>query len=276
MTKWAHFILVLFAILLTTAAVDAQRKVTPVEQKTNRVDFQIDKKKRPMIEFVDSARIDSLEADSIAKIYPKYPAITDVTIGVNFWEPIMRAFGQKYGGYDVSLSLNMWNRLVPQLEFGFGSANSTPEEMNFTYVGKTAFYSRIGASYNFLFKKKPDYQLLGGFKFGYSPFKYDITNISLKSGYWDQERTINILNQSSHALWTELTLGVRVKIVKQVSLGWTFRYHFLLSCKDNENSRPWYIPGFGTRNNKVAATFSVFYTLPLSKHKWPQDEEVKK
>ena len=35
------------------------------------------------------------------------------------------------------------------------------------------------------------------------------------------------------------------------------------SIKDNINSRPWYIPGYGIRDNKLNVNLSLIYEFPL-------------
>lgn len=249
-----------------------KRYVTPVEVKTNRTLLPRKGEKLKYIER-DSLTLDSLRRDSIAKIYPRYPIVTDITLGAGIGDAVGRIFGQDYSSFDFSASLNMWNRLSPIIELGVGWANSTPEELNYTYKGKLAPYAKIGANYNFMFKSHPDYQFFAGLRAGYSTFKYDITNISISNGYWGENQTINLLNQKSHAMWGEFALGLRVKLWRCISAGWTLKYHHVFSYKKNPNGDPWFIPGFGSRTSKLAVGFSVYYTLPTSKKKWPKIDE---
>jgi hypothetical protein len=44
-----------------------------------------------------------------------------------------------------------------------------------------------------------------------------------------------------------------------------FKYHFILHETKTTNGQPWYIPGYGTRSSSLSGTFSISYTLPLSK-----------
>jgi hypothetical protein len=154
------FLLAVMAMVAVTSM--AQRRITPVEKSNNKVEV-IDNKGRKKIvnlfSFADTISADSLRRDSIEKIYPHYPIVTDVTVGANIWDLLMRAFGQKYGGFGLSATLNMWNRLQPTVELGVGMANSTPEDMNFTYKCNPSPYAKLGFNYNFLFKKSPNYQL---------------------------------------------------------------------------------------------------------------------
>ena len=213
--------------------------------------------------------------DSLKRIYPHYPLLTDITVGINIGDPLAQLLGQKYGGIDVSATLNMWNRLQPVLEFGLGRVTETPDELNYTYRTPLSPYLKLGANYNFLYKSEPKYQLIAGARLGATTFKYDVTDISLTSGYWREQSTAELRGESSRALWCELLAGVRVEVWRHISLGWQLKWHTLLSCKDNENSRPWYIPGMGDRERHWSFAFNICYTIPLNLDRWPKIDDEK-
>lgn len=278
-------ILLFILIFASMTFAVGQRKVTPVEQKKGAITTLqgkaeakklLDKKVSPSMLFSDSVITDSIinPVDTTKhKVKMKYPLMKGLTIGVNLWDPIMRAFGQKYGLIDFSAELNMHNRFFPTVEVGFGTADSKPEDMNFRYKSPLSVFGKIGASYNFLYNKDEDYQFLAGFRLGYSLFKYDITEINVKSDYWKQDEALEILDQKSNATWLEIVLGLKIRLVKNVSMGWLFRYRNLFHVKENKNSSPWYIPGYGHRNRSINGSFSVYYTLPLNKAKKCQPVE---
>ena len=258
-----------------------QRKVTPVKPSTNKVltpPKGTDEKIIQQYLSGDTAQARAEERkDSLAKIYPRYPKLTELSLGLNFGDAILMAFGQKYSSFDVSATLNMWNRFQPVLIMGMGRAKDTPEDMNYTYTGKLSPYFKIGANYNFLFKNEPKYQLYLGVRLGYSIFKYDITDVSINNPYWGEfDHNYQLKGISSNALWGEFLAGLKVNIASNWSLGWEVKFHGIFKYKNNENSKPWYIPGYGTRNGKWAFGLSLYYTIPLNKDRWPIKEEKKK
>ncbi len=260
-------------------AIDAQRKVTPVntsdELKIITKEELKEMRKRAKAEqlYADSLTRDSLRLDSIEKAKKvKRPLFMSVSVGANIWDPFMRALGTDHGGGGVWGMLNLKNRFLPMVELGFGMANSTPDDGNFTYKSNPAFYGKIGVNYNFMYNKDPKYLFYLGFRAGWSAFKYDITNVTVSDGYWGNDRHFEITGQSSHATWGELLLGLQVGLYKNFSMGWSVSYNFMFNLKDNESSRPWYIPGFGTRNTKLNISLSLIYTLPLHKE---DDEKAK-
>lgn len=276
--KKYYAILLLFVLSIFTHAATAQTKrVNPVKKSYNTVlpaDIK-NQKKPPFTKKVPGLAADTIIRDTLfiavdtTKKHVIYPKLNNIVVGANLWDPLMRLMGQSYGGVGISAELSMWNRLFPIVELGIGTANSTPEDMNFTYKGKASLYGKIGAKYNFLYNKDEDYQCLLGLNLGYSNFKYDITNININSDYWGETLNTSILDQKSHATWGELSFSLRVKLAGNVSMGWSFIYHFLLSDKKNQQATAWYIPGYGTRKGAITGGLSVFYTLPFKKKASP-------
>ena len=267
-------LLVFAAILLPAIFANAQKRVTPVDtSKELKIISKEELKamrKRAKVEqaYADSIARDSLKLDSIDNAKKVHrPLFMSASFGANIFDPLMKVLGRDYGGGELWASINLKNRFIPIVELGFGTANSTPDDGNFTYKGKTSFYGKIGMNYNFMYSKDPKYQMYLGVRAGWSAFKYDINDISITNGYWQQAQNFDITGQSSNATWGEIVLGLQVALYKNFAMGWNVRYNFLFNVKDNPNSRPWYIPGFGTRNTKLNVGLSLIYTLPLHKEK---------
>ncbi len=215
-------------------------------------------------EYVDTVEVKKKEDAGV-----EYPLFYALDLGVDVWDPLMRAFGQKYGLFSVSAGLSLHNRFRPILEIGLGNASYTPDDGNFTYKGKVAPYFKLGVDYNILYKSDPTYEAFCGVRFGLTPFSYEITDVMMDSGYWNEETRFNIPSQSVTASYMELVLGIKVKVWRDMALGWTVKYHSLFSDGKPSYGKPWYIPGFGTRGSNWAGAFSVYYTIPLNKPKVP-------
>lgn len=239
--------LALLAIFCLTCAF-AQRKVTPVESSdelkiVTKEELKVLRQRAKSVQMLsDSVLQDSLRRDSIEKAAKqvKYPLLYSTSLGVNFWDPIAMALGQSYGEVEVWAALNLRNRFIPIVEVGMGTANSTPENGNYTYKNKLSLYGRVGMNYNFMFKSDPKYLLFGGLRFGASSFNYDITNISYTNGYWGNQTTFDILNQKGSAMWMELVAGIQVELVK------TSRWAGLSATTSPSASREHPIPTRGT------------------------------
>ncbi|MCM1452779.1 MAG: DUF6048 family protein [Clostridium sp.] len=194
----------------------------------------------------------------------QYPLWHSVSVGVDIWNPIMRAFGQHYGLIDFSAQLSLHNRYMPVIEAGIGAAKNTPSDLNFTYKTPISPYFRIGMDYNFLYNSSPDYQFVAGVRFGVSPFKYSIEDITISNSYWGEPAHPKIPEQSTTATWAELGLGLKVKIWGPISAGWYFRIRKMLGQGACQYGKPWYVPGYGVRGGAINGSFTISYTFDLS------------
>lgn len=258
-------LLLLLLLTLSTLTLRAQeRKITPVDVDDKKPEQPIwhhyDKHGNPLKEPV----LFLAELDTVQKVRsgPVYPLLTSVSVGVNIFDAVMQAFGQRYASLDVWGNVSLHNWFFPTLEVGIGYGSTHPADGNFRYKAKPSMYLRVGADYNFLYKSTPKYQPYVGLRAGFSSFSYDITDVTISSDYWGQDKVIDIPGQRATAFYGQVVAGVKVQIVDNFSLGWNGRYNFMFHCKNGSNSKPWFIPGYGA-NNRLSATFSLIYTLPL-------------
>lgn len=263
-------------VLLAVCAVclGQERKVTPV-------DVDDKKPQGPTLHYYDKHgnQLDEpvlflAELDTVRKVSsrPVYPLLNELSLGVNFFDAIMKVAGQSYSNFDVWAALSLHNWFFPVVEAGIGFADNTPKGNNFTYVCRPSFYVKAGINYNFLYKSNPDYQVFVGLRAGFSTFSYDVKDITISNGYWGESNTFSLPRQHSTAFYGEALAGLQVKIAGPLSMGWSFRYHFKMGVKDGADSTPWFIPGYGAKS-PVSATFSLIYTLPLSKREGKEQKE---
>lgn len=197
----------------------------------------------------------------------KLPLIYAVEVGVNVWDPLMRVFGQKYGGVDFSAALNLHNRYIPTFEAGFGMAKKTPADMNFTYSSPMAPYFKIGADYNFIYNSDPDYRFVAGVRYGFSAFRFTVEDVTFNDSYWGPPTPESFPTSNVTAGWFELVLGLRVRIVGPISAGWMFRYHSVLHQTKPDTGEAWYIPGYGTNGSAITGSFSIVYNFRFNHRK---------
>ncbi|MDE6753172.1 MAG: hypothetical protein K2J82_01010 [Muribaculaceae bacterium] len=268
MKRNMRILLTLISIFVATLPGFAQKKITPVDNDPTKPQqptlHYYDKHGNPLNEPV----LFLAELDTVTKVNsgPVYPLLQSVSVGVNFFDAIMKLAGQTHQSYDVWASLSLHNWFEPIVEFGIGFADNHPDEGNFRYKGKPSFYGKIGINYNFLYKSNPDYQVYLGLRGGYSSFSYDITDITINSSYWDQTNRFSLTDQKAHAFYGEVVAGIKVMLWKNISMGWNLRYRHKFKVSDAANSTPWFIPGCGA-GASLGASFSLIYTLPLHKTK---------
>lgn len=211
--------------------------------------------------------------DTVATKAPRliYPLFHAVSVGLNVWDPLMRAFGSKYGGGEIWAELSLHNWIKPVVEIGVGTADNTPDDGNFTYRSPLSVYGRIGVNYNFLYNSDPAYQVYLGLRYGLTGFSYEITDVTVTQGYWGDTQHFSIPSQHTTVGYGEVLAGLKVRIYKNFSLGWAIKAHFLFHESKAPYGKPWYIPGYGTRGATFTGAINIIYTLPLS-HKKIQDD----
>ncbi len=253
------------------AAGDSARAL---ERRRNRsIHYHDDEGRTIMVDTVTGQEwVDSTLLPAPPKM--KQPLLFAVEIGANIWDPVMRIFGQKYGGMDFSAALNLHNRYIPTFEAGFGMASNTPSGMNFTYKSPVAPYFKLGADYNFVYNSDPDYRFTAGLRYGFSAFKYRLENVTFDDSYWGQDLPIAFPSQSVTAGWFELVLGLRVRIAGPISAGWSLRYHTILHQTHPKTGDAWYIPGYGTSSGSLSGSFTITYTLPFKSRKANKEATV--
>ncbi|MCM1521600.1 MAG: DUF6048 family protein [Muribaculaceae bacterium] len=271
--------IVVMLLLSVTAA--AQRRVTPVVPVEPGT-VAVPEKERPidrthLVTTVDaegnSITVDTVTGkefvDSTLLLQGpppmEYPLIYQGSLGVNVWDPLMRAFGQKYGLFDAWVELNLHNRYLPQFTLGFSDCNDTPANKNYTFKSSVAPYFKLGALYNFLYNSNPDYKLLGGFRYGFSTYKWSVTDVTVNEGYWNDPSHFTLNGLGNTAGWIEVVFGIRVKIWSNISAGWNIVYHSVLHESKSAHGEPMYIPGYGKRSHAVTGNFSFIYTIPINK-----------
>ncbi|MDE6417390.1 MAG: hypothetical protein K2K68_10255 [Duncaniella sp.] len=278
-TRLLHIIIIAAAALFMALPLSAQRRITPVgvpstgtsyREKTDSVRpagvvEQLDAKGNTILvdtitgrEYVDSAAI----RPSTKMVYP---TINGLQVGLNLWDAALRIFGQHYGLGSAWATLSIHNRYFPYFEAGIGMADVTPSNANFTFKSPMAPFFKIGANYNFLYNSSEAYQLYAGLRYGFTPYRYSIDNVTVDNGYWDTSTSFSIPRRSATAGYAELLLGLNVKIVSGLSLGWAVGFHWILHESKSPYGKPMYIPGYGTRSSELTGNLMITYTLPLNK-----------
>lgn len=280
--KLLHSIFIAIAIAIALPSV-AQRRINPVtpppaigikkSQKKQEFDKSRLEERKDIhgniilvdtvtgSEYIDSTAISA----PVGNIYPLFHA---VTIGVDIWDPVMRLIGTEYGGIGFWGELSLHNRFKPIFELGVSTADISPDNLNYTFKSPMAPYFKIGCNYNILYNSNPDYQLLFGLRYGFTPFNFTVENISSNNDYWDNP-LFDIPKQSATVGYYEIVASIKVRLFKNVSAGWAIKYHTVLHESKCTYGEPMYIPGYGKRNNRITGSFSIMYTLPLNKKTAP-------
>lgn len=188
-----------------------------------------------------------LSADAFGYIYPNF--VKD-----------------KFYSTELSLAVNLKNRFFPVLEAGVGHTNMVSHLYDIGYSTRAPYY-RIGMDYNMQYKNGRSNFIYLGARVGYTTFKYSVDAPALIDPVWGDEASMKFLNVPNYSFWIEAVGGVRAEIAKNIYMGWSLRYKYLLH-RSTAYGGPWYIPGFGTGKKTVlGATYTIGYYFNLFKKK---------
>lgn len=171
-----------------------------------------------------------------------------------------------YGALEAGLRVNLWHTYYPVFEAGVGMTNHTDAETNISYKANAPYF-RIGIDKNMLRDKKDFARLYAGFRYGFTSFKYSVASPPQTDGIWGGQYSLNQSGIASTWGWLELGVGIQVRIVRFFHLGLGARYKVKLHQSKNENSEPWYIPGFGTANSHWALNYNLVFDISKGSRK---------
>lgn len=254
-----RFLVVLLSLVLFIPL--SAQTVTPV-------DVDDEKPQQPILHYYDKhgdplkepvlflATLDTVQK---AKPGPVYPVFNGVTVGFNFMDGIMLLAGQKYCNFNLEANVSLWNWLFPVVEAGLGRADSRPEELNFRYRTGWNPFVKIGFDYNFLYKSNPAYKVYVGYRAGWCHTKYDLTDITISSSYWDENLHPDLLNNKATGWYGEAVAGLKVNLWKGIGLGWSIRYRHKYHVSHPKEAQCWFLPGYGA--SSLGATFALYYSF---------------
>lgn len=221
-------------------------------------------------EWVDSIALQQPKA--IGNIYPLWDA---VSIGVDIWPALGRAFGEDQGLVGIWGRLSLHNRFFPVVEAGLSSAHKTPATMNYTYKSAPAPYFKVGLDYNIFYNSNSDYQAYVMVRYGLTHFTYDVYDVTISDSYWQETDKLSLPAQTSTTGYLEIGAGLIVKLYGPISAGWNIKYHKILHHSAEKYGAPWSVPGFGTRTGSLGVQLSLIYTIPLHSPIQSSDSEKK-
>lgn len=175
-------------------------------------------------------------------------------------------FSEERGFFEAEADIDI-NQFF--LVANYGISNYKLDKETFFYSNKGS-YLRFGADFNFMNKDPNNNIGFFGFRYATSSFEdqleYDTKQIIESEIGWPNTRE-KASNGSVKANWFELVTGMKIRVVKQLYMGFTARYKLFMDFEGATETRPYYIPGFG-KNVKTSGfgfNYYVSYRLPFRK-----------
>jgi len=179
---------------------------------------------------------------------------------------------------EAAVDVNLSNRFFPILEMGYGAVST--QMTNGSTYSATAPFARLGMNFNLLktrdkegnMKPHRNYAYLG-LRYGISLVDYQLANVPITRGYWDENQLLSWNGKNAYAGWGEVLAGVRVDVAKGFTMGWSIRMKLVLHTSLDEKQTLWYVPGYG---NSSGNTFTLNYTLGYTYYTKAERSKLKK
>lgn len=145
----------------------------------------------------------------------------------------------------------------------YGVAQWNMNETDFKYESKGSYF-KVGIDYNLLARDPELNVIYLGFKYANSKFKENFQYFVADPFYSDYEKSIAKTDQGAY--WIEGHFGMKIRIWKQLYLGWAGRIKFAKKEKNvNSSLGTYYIPGYGKADSdsRWGFNYQIFYRIPF-------------
>ncbi len=204
--------------------------------------------------------------DSVKTVTMEVPA--GLRVGLDLTRFAIPFFQPYRRDATVVLDARYNDRLYLAADVSYGRTDHS--DSNYTYKSNGVGIA-IGVNYNLLKKQVPkeNFMLYGGFKYGLALFSYEIPEYTVHSGYWGNY-TGSVPTTTKMGHWVELSLGIKVEVLKNLYLGWSLHERILLNNSLTKSDfPPLLIPGYGKgyKGSAFDVQYTISYLFPLWKVK---------
>ena len=195
-----------------------------------------------------------------------------IRFGIDLSKPILSNVKQDYKGIELVGDLGFFKDLYTAIEIGTEKKTIQSENINFTSSGS---YLKLGFDYNMYENwKGMSNNIYLGIRLGNSFHKQTINEYNLysKHHYWDEVPTKEGYETGEksglQARWLEFVAGIKVKIISNFYLGFSFRLNRLISDIAPNNFDNLYIPGFNKKTDENnwggGFNYTITYSIPIN------------
>ena len=196
-------------------------------------------------------------------------------IGADLLHAVLNTIGGSKSSYELEAHYYLKNEYYAVAEGGWGS--STVNYTDLKYNTTNNFF-RLGFNKSILARERPsDWDMMFvGFRAGYAGISRTAGTYTVVDSVWGNSIGTSPA-RSFGAVWAEITLGMRVELLKGLMAGWNIRGKFLLNGKSFQELSPLNIAGYGRGDKNANFDFNVYLSYAIRwSHKLPQIKSVVK
>lgn len=196
-----------------------------------------------------------------------YEIDNGLRLSIDIIRPILTFTQENYTGYEFSADVGIKPKL--RVSIDIGTQTKFEDDNSFEY-NTTGNYFKIGVDRNFMNFENSTRDIFSvGVRYGIGFIDHSMNDITVFDSYWGE---VNWKDQSENftAHWTEVVVGMKTPIFKNISMGWDIRAKLLIVQGNNFSDRP-YIPGFGQpsdgKNVRTSMSFHYYiaYQIPFKR-----------
>ena len=191
----------------------------------------------------------------------RYPinAMKGIRIGIDISKPALYLmYNRERLGFEAAADMHIKNNLFATAETGWLRVNLDRTDFHYQENG---LYGKLGIDYNQLKSRRPNSNdiVYTGVRYGFSTFNQQGEGINVPGHYWPDATDQIIPKTTLNAHWAELLFGVKAEVLRNLYLGMTFRFKFMLVSPKDKYCIPYLIPGYGNGYEKYA--LGINYSL---------------
>lgn len=203
--------------------------------------------------------------DSIEDVYKDRYGIR---VGIDIVQPVYSLFDENKKGLEIVADYRITKIIYAAAELGYNDVTTYEDFYNFTTNGS---YIKLGADVN-VYKNWIGMEniILVGLRYGFSIFNQTLNQGIINADPFlpEEELTDPVTYNSLNASWFSVVLGIKVEVLHNLFLGFSFSGNSLISSKEPENFKNLFIPGFNrvyVNNNGFSFNYTISYLIPFYK-----------
>jgi uncharacterized protein DUF6048 len=209
------------------------------------------------------AQTDTTATDTTSskKVKKKETAGHELNLGFDFFHPIVNSFLTVQSGYEIAADYYMKNEYYLVAEGGWGGSNVNYPDLKYTTTNN---FLRLGFNRSVLTRDRPkDWDMMFiGLRAAYAGIDRSPSTYQVLDSLWGNSSGSGT-SQKFHAVWAEVTGGVRVDLIKALSIGWNIRGKFLMNGRSFKSYAPLYIAGYGRGDKNSVFDFNMYISYAI-------------
>jgi hypothetical protein len=189
-----------------------------------------------------------------------------IRVGADVVRPIYSFFDENDKGFELVGDYRLTRRFYLAAELGYRDHTRQEDFYNFTTSGQ---YIKAGVDYN-AYKNwlGMENMIVTGLRYGFSTFNSTLNEYTVNSDPFLSERSVSESTDYDglNASWAELVLGIKVEVLHNIFLGFSFRGNVLITSNEPDNFKNLYVPGFErvyVNDFGFSFNYTISYLIPF-------------